>query len=321
MLADIILKVAGMETEFWAETYHPRPSCAGRCIRQLVYRSKGVPPGPWPDRVPVVFDDGNWHAEMTLEWLSKSAFKIHDREMKVHCGTVAGQDVTGSIDALFEDLVGVDRLLEHKSTNHFTFQRHLALIEAGLPFPDDESYMAQVQLYLNSRELREAGIKQAVLLFKNKNTGQYCEFIIDHDPALAESFLKQLEAVEEHVKGDTMPTRPYNRDVDWQCDYCRYAKPCWDGYDEERDEEIHETDDEELSEAADVYADAASINSTSAREKKEAKKRVVHALDRLGLTQAKVPSGLVVKWLKKHRKGYAVKPSDYQELRVTRPKK
>ena len=77
MLAEIIPKIAGMEQNEW--DFKPRPSSAGpeRCIRQMVYHGLGFPSEPLSGRAILVFDDSSWHEELTLDWLRKSAFKIH----------------------------------------------------------------------------------------------------------------------------------------------------------------------------------------------------------------------------------------------------
>ncbi len=319
MLADVILKVAGMEQGFWDEAYRPRPSAAGRCIRALVYKRMGLTPEPWPDRFAVIFDDGNWHEELTVQWLQKSAFTIHSQQLKVHIGTVAGQEVTGEIDGVVEDPVGWQAMWEHKAINHFTFQRYLKRIEDGLGLDLADPYFAQIQLYLHSTEMREAEIDTAVLLIKNKNTGQYCEFIVEYDKGAAINALVKLETVERCARLELVPDRPYNRNVDWQCSYCRYARRCWEGYDGEREEE-RTTEDSQLIGAIGRFDVARREYAIAYRQREDAKAEVVHLLDAAKAQAVRTPDGMRAKWEKKFRKGYTVEPASYFQLTVTRLK-
>ena len=86
MLADLIIKIAGMEAKKEAE-YRPRPSSAGpeRCLRQLVYRAQGITGKPIGNRFIMVLDDSSWHEELTADWIRKSAFQLLDQQKKVVC--------------------------------------------------------------------------------------------------------------------------------------------------------------------------------------------------------------------------------------------
>ena len=99
MLADLIPKLAQLTREK-DQGYRRRPSSSGpeRCERSMVYHGLGVDPEPFPGRTLLIFDDGNWHEELTLDWLRQSAYKIHHEQMTVEtpCGT-------GHIDALISD--------------------------------------------------------------------------------------------------------------------------------------------------------------------------------------------------------------------------
>src|SRR3990167_5232823 len=119
MLAEIIHKIAAAEYAGKKEqTYRPRPSLAGpeRCIRQLVYMAQGKEKKSLGGRAITVMDDSAWHAELTLDWLRKSAYKVHSEEMEIRVG-----DMVGHIDAIVTDIIGGEYVLEHKAIAHFSW--------------------------------------------------------------------------------------------------------------------------------------------------------------------------------------------------------
>lgn len=244
MIADILHKVAG---QFVQErgAFKPRPSLAGpdRCIRQLVYWANGTEPEKMPDRVQITFDDGHWHEELTADWIRKTAYQIHSGQMPVE--TAVGR---GHIDGLLTDLTGVDRLWEHKSINHFGFE----LLKKEPPL----DYLCQVALYLGGLLAEQPDIREAVLLFKNKNTGAYLELVLFYDapkdlltvesafctdgdkveyvgqsfPGLVRGAVEKFAAVQSHVTAKTLPDRPFEFGTAFPCDYCSWQSKCWEGY-------------------------------------------------------------------------------------------
>ena len=102
MLADVIIKVAGMEGKERGE-YYPRPSLSGpeRCIRQMVYWASGIKEDKkMGDRFQMTIDDSSWHETLTGDWLQKTAFKLHSEQMEVE--TPVGK---GHIDGILTDIL------------------------------------------------------------------------------------------------------------------------------------------------------------------------------------------------------------------------
>jgi len=269
MLADLLHKVAAMEQE--EETpYAIRPSLAspetaedpGRCKRALTYWRRGEPPAPWPGRFLLVLDDAAWHEELTADWIHKTAYRLHSQQMPVDiplpkplgterfCGQckqmIPPTLMHGHIDGILTDLLGVDRLYEHKAVNHFGFQEYL---KGHLPL----DYLAQGCLYVKGVKVVDPDLQEGLLLIKNKNTAAYLEYRFTYEPegdlcqvielvgsdgtrrdlhvplpGLVGAALKKFEEVEAHHAAGTLPSRPYPRDS-WQCGYCRFAQTCWAG--------------------------------------------------------------------------------------------
>ena len=255
MLADVLLKVAGMEKKD-EQAYRPRPSSSGpeRCLRQLVYKACGVKAKKMGDRFVVVLNDSSWHEELTADWIRKTAYQLHSQQLVVNCGTTThlGQpfDVVGSIDGIITDLVGVDRLWEHKAINHFTFEK---LLNGHYPM----DYLTQCCLYLVGLQKVNPAIREALLLVKNKNTSAYLEYLLDYDSANDVLWVKHLigsngtfldgpveftgmyrgafdrfARVEAHHVAGTLPDRQYQMD-DWQCDYCPFGDTCYENIEQE----------------------------------------------------------------------------------------
>ena len=270
MLSDAIPKVAAMEQEE-EHPYYPRPSLAsfsspedpGRCVRAMTYHRVGVPPAPWPGRFILVLDDSSWHEELTLDWLAKAAIRTHSRQMAIdyvlpapigtggyclRCRTdIPNTILHGHIDALFTDLAGVDRLLEHKAINRYRFDE---LLKGELPL----DYIIQCCIYLGGLHRIAPDITSGLLLVKCKDTAQYLELLLsyetDSDRCIVHSLiasdgtnriinrtldglvtgaLDKFQRVEAAARANALPPRPYQHDT-WRCQYCRFGQHCWDGY-------------------------------------------------------------------------------------------
>ncbi|MHC4639642.1 MAG: hypothetical protein ACYTBV_19415 [Planctomycetota bacterium] len=251
MIAEIIPALAA-EGQDGRGKFKPRPSMAGpvRCSRSMVYHALEYPPEPFPGRAFLIFDDGIWHEELTLDWLRKSAFRPHSEQMTVNCRPPMDK---GHIDCLVGNALNEDIHIEHKAINHFTFQRFWNS-------EDPIDYLTQTAIYNEAiqRELNPE-CKRSILLIKNKNTAQYLEFLCEYNLELdiltlcsktlstgetqtvnveftnivdnaCDKFNKVLAYAEQKI----LPKRPYEID-DWHCEYCGWAKTCWEGYEKEFD--------------------------------------------------------------------------------------
>jgi hypothetical protein len=252
MLAELIHPLAAMGAQDWP--YRPRPSSAGpnQCVRKLVYHAREFPRTQVHGRFLVVLDDSSWHEELTLNWIEQSAFQLRDRQTEVICGETVFEGETytilGHIDGIVTDLFGIDRLLEHKAIEHFTFQRYA---EGDYPF----DYFAQVCFYLHGITKLNPDINEALLLIKNKNQSAYLEYRLHYDLpndrlnvvevvhsngersfpkqdviGLYQQALARFAQIEQHRADQTLPDRPYEDDSNYHCQYCPYSRLCWEGH-------------------------------------------------------------------------------------------
>jgi CRISPR/Cas system-associated exonuclease Cas4 (RecB family) len=200
MIADIIHKVAGFERK--DAQYRPRPSAAGQeiCAKKLVYHAQGVVGEQPADRMAMVLDDSSWHEELTADWICKSGYALHSRQMPItltnalpfmaghpayHCWEcskreerpvrLAAMDLHGHIDGILTDILDTDYLWEHKALNHFTFERYW-----GGEDPVDYFVQSGV-IYVRGVQVWQPRCRKCCLLIKNKNTAAYLEYLLDYD--------------------------------------------------------------------------------------------------------------------------------------------
>jgi hypothetical protein len=247
LIADILHKIAeeANEDDYF---FSPRPSMAGpeRCIRQTVYYGLEYPKDPLPGRTLHVFNDGTFHEELVLDWLRQSPFQVHSEQMYVDCPPPMKR---GRIDAIITDLLGIDRLLEIKSSNHFSFQRFW---NGELPV----DYLTQMAIYIDAIQRKlNPEIKQCLLLMKNKNTSGYLELLCEYDDSnltvisrtlhtgetekinevfenIVQVACDKFDDILNYIKNKTLPKRQYDIDT-WNCEYCGWGETCWEGYDKE----------------------------------------------------------------------------------------
>lgn len=243
MLAELIPKLAGMDQKRFR--YKPRPSNAGpeRCLRSMVYNALGVEPKPLPGRSILVMDDSSWHEELSIDWINKSAYYVHDQQRGVNCLEIPGSPFLpehtcsdkhddsgkltfkgcgmlvpagwthGHIDGIVREPLsnpkGREHVLEHKAVSHARFES----LETGEDFPDD--YICQTCLYDNAlRKVYGDELGYAILLVKNKNNARYLEYHIYYDPA-NDSALVELYVVE--FNDDGFPVLTPKKTEDYGC--------------------------------------------------------------------------------------------------------
>ncbi|MCK4575686.1 hypothetical protein KAU34_04695, partial [candidate division WOR-3 bacterium] len=291
MIADILHKIAEDEV-IGKEPHHysARPSLAGpeRCIRQLVYWGLEYKRKPLPGRALHIFNDSNFHEELTADWLRKTAYKLHSEQMEVQITDT----MKGHIDGILTDLTGKDILWEHKAINHFTF----GMYEKGKKFPLD--YITQTCLYLKGLQQIQPELTDALLLIKNKNTSQFLEYYLNYGSdtvsilymmnstdnekvkvnfnwvAITQDSFKKFNEINSYIVSKTIPLRQYEQ-TDWQCDYCPYGEICWKGWEEEIEQmESDKVLDEEIETMAHYYLELSMHEKEAKTEKEILKKKI-----------------------------------------------
>ena len=270
MFAELINQIAKESREEFGP-YRPRPSSAGpeKCIRSLTYSALGVPPAPMPGRAVLRMDDSKWHEVLTRDWFARSVYKLHSDQMAIEfpapglnkkeyiCDqcekAVLPECLHGHLDWLALEPLGQDWLVEHKAIDHFRFQQYAA--DKARPLDN----LTQTCCYSKGLQLLQVGLDRINVLFKNKNTAQYLEFLGRYDPDtdtatiteriesygdapairtkidwteknIVENALVKFREVEQFRESKAVPPRPYPFDTEFPCGYCDHAGTCWDGY-------------------------------------------------------------------------------------------
>ena len=211
------------------ESTHISMSSLGHCARQLSYRANGIEGAGLDWRSMMVFDDGHMHHDQLRGLIeaglkkvnSSSCFKLTSQEKEVEYNGVLGH-----IDGMLEhsNLLCVNpdhhsMLLEVKSMNDRGFSELVKTETVGF------EYACQVSGYLAA-----LGLTEALILAKNKNTGEIAEFIYQRDDGMLQKRFdvidKILEAKDaEEVEREYGPNKHGN--LPWQCGYCPYVNLCW----------------------------------------------------------------------------------------------
>ena len=343
MIADILLKVAG-QFQDEEHDYFPRCSLAGpeRCLRQMVFWGLKIERDPLPGRTLHVFNDGNWHAELTLDWIRKSAFSVHSEEMEVKIvpldGVAFDHILTGHIDGIVTDIMGADRLLEHKAINHFTFMRYWNKEELPL------DYLTQCCLYLRGLHVDNPDLKEVLLLVKNKNTAAYLEYLIEYDyhadaafvvnkinsngekvdikesiEHICQEALEKFAKVEECIKTKTLPKRQYDISH-WRCEYCGWIKKCWEGWEAEI-EAMTVTDmlPEEIATMVKYRQEVGGQKGDITKEYDDMTDKIKIALKDKGIKEGKA-GGYMVRLLLKHRVEKVQEAKTWDQLDIRKMK-
>lgn len=285
MLAELIAKNAGQDQD--QRDYYPSPSQIGRCVRALTYHAIGTTPDPFPDRALLVFEDGHWHEELIKDHVRKTVFRLTEwkgTRQRFQIAMIRGVEMTGEIDGLLESPLGEQWVLEIKSINHFGFER---LKDAPL-----DEHRRQVNLYLHGLICAGFEMRKALLLYKNKNTSAMKEFLIEYEEAQALADIALFGQVADWAAARTVPPRPYGPD-DWQCEYCRWKRTCYQNYVEEFQQlSVDVALDEELATTARYYNELGAQIREQEKEREELK-----ALLKGALTQAQAQSGRAGEYL------------------------
>lgn len=182
--------------------YRPRPSMAGpeRCLRQIVYKGRGVEGAPVGSRLAMVLKDGDAHERVSIDVLRHTLLHIHSEQHPIDlvnalpwrahlpgytCSVctptgdtphiIPASTLHGHLDYLGRDLFGDNHLGEHKGVVSHIFKRFWEWEKEPL------DYFTQNVCYF--RGLREEGlvVNTGGLLIKNKDTSAYLEFEFEYD--------------------------------------------------------------------------------------------------------------------------------------------
>lgn len=215
-----------------------RASEVGECETFLCHLRLGHPALPFTGRVRHMLDDGLMHEHDVVDRIRGKGFKVlhsySEGQLLVYCYDKGGLGVIGHPDGILDvephrfDLDYADEHfqpgrrfygLEVTAPNHFAFLR----VERNHLRSEMWRKFVQIQMYLNSEELRSYG-DCLVAVIKNKNTSALYEEGISLDTRVVAETVEKLKSVTDLVSRNQVS--PYRCD-DWRRHYCRYRELCF----------------------------------------------------------------------------------------------
>jgi len=210
------------------------PSTANRaselgheCLRYLVYlRITKAEDLPRHDvHLQAIFNEGALHEDDLMIRFTKARLKPIEQQCELEWREY---QIKGHVDCVFAKN-GMAIPTDTKSMDPNIFRgifpdapRQYLWIEVEEKFqskPWLKKYFAQIQLYMLFKNC-EIGI----FVFKNKSSGALAQVNLELDYDYTESLVKKAEAVNKHVKDETLPDRiPFKNDV---CRRCKFADLC-----------------------------------------------------------------------------------------------
>ncbi len=218
---------------FWDYQKADRPpghigmSALGHCGRQNAYNYHEIEGRPLDWRAKIIFDDGHLHHDQIRKALreglvlNESCYSLVREEEQVMLGVVPGH-VDGVLQhdhIQCQDKDHFSMLLEVKSMNDRGFSELKRTGELSM------EYASQTSAYL-----RATGLQAAVILAKNKNTGEMLRLVYQCDAKLLDARLQVLHSVLASEQPEAV-SREYGPNGDgklpWHCGYCPHTMLCW----------------------------------------------------------------------------------------------
>jgi|GEM_PF-1544094 len=232
---------------------HFWPSEAESCLRQVVYNwldTQKDPPRNYNKFF--IFDDGNLHHQSILEHIKKLKYAKNPADVTLIAAEFPFVDKERNIKGRIDAVLAInDRyyVMEMKSANRDSFIKHK---EDGSA---EESHISQLQTYMYyARDIFKFPIDKGIVLYKCKDTSEFCEFLYDYDESIVKNFFEKIKIIEKFLNDKVLPERQYTL-KDWQCQYCDYQSICWKDYKLELKKKYEKITDEELTQLLSNYID------------------------------------------------------------------
>lgn len=293
--------------------YRPRISQNGRCARASVYdrlgyqEEKEAPDG----RSLSIIEEGHLHEESIIRQLERLNVRITDRQRwieipaKTHTGLIRGR-IDGILH-LTQDLLVLAAaqnasvlpwikpgayLLEAKCISDYAFEY---LGESPLPSHEDQTH-----LYLH--KLLEDGIDAAVIIYKNRESGEWRVYWVQYDADRVIAAFKRYEQVEDYARNGILPARVASDHKQYPCSRCEFQTLCWDGWEEELEIATEGKLSPEMEEKVGRYHELKVTISPLEKEKETLKEEIKVWMRGENLSSAKVKD-LHVELKKREREG------------------
>ena len=184
------------------------------CLRRGVYERTNWQDKELPDgRLQLIFDEGRNQEEIVMRDMAAAGVQLLEQQGAFEW---AKYEITGHLDGvIIEDGKAIP--VEIKSMSPYSFAS-TQTFEDMKKKPWTRSYMAQIQIYMLSKN-----IDKAIFVCKNKSTGELRQIDCVLDYELAEACLKTAEAINGHIKAGTLPDKIVDME---KCKDCPFKTLC-----------------------------------------------------------------------------------------------
>ena len=202
------------------------PTDAFRCKRQILYQLLGIENEDYIISNPQlmnIFQNGNYSHKKFQE-IMKEYYKNVEVEKRLELPIKFEKNgkqfeflLTGYIDLILEKKNKQKAIIELKTHKDW-------LINGRNYLPREKiEHKGQVMLYMYA-----TGIKEAYIVYENKNTNELKEFKIEYNQRVVDSILDDFKEVWFYFKEQKIPEREdkYN-ETKYPCSYCPFKKICY----------------------------------------------------------------------------------------------
>ena len=198
-----------------------RASAIGdQCIRKLVYYRTEWSKQQLPSiALQKIFDEGNHQEEFVKKKLMEAGYIIHEAQRSIIDNLLKKYNVSGHIDFFVTKDEAKPVLCEVKSMSPNIFN-HVHTIFDLDKYPWTKKYYSQIQIYMFASDE-----EHALLILKNKSSGDMKIFDIALDLNHVESLLKKSEEINNCIANETLPKRIENRSICEKCDFQHICLP------------------------------------------------------------------------------------------------
>jgi len=180
-------------------------SDAGKCPRALWFAFKKFPKKEKDPRVIRILENGDYtHMRIMSSLFSMGLVKAVELSLE-------NELIKGRCDGVIV-INNEPYVLEIKSINSFAFKK--------LESPKAE-HLKQLMLYLHYFK-----INKGIFLYENKDSQELKEFVVNYNPDIAESVIKEFRILKHMIENDILPPIPL-RIEEWECRFCDYREECF----------------------------------------------------------------------------------------------
>jgi len=186
------------------------------------YKPGTIPRNKMDGRVYILLESGHVLEDFIVEQYNR-VHKVTSTNQKVMYGTVKEPDgkireLSGEYDLTFIDTeTGEEMLGDSKTSADFAFKMSKPA-SMNPAFPKEE-HIAQLNLYMHSKEFKDKGIKKARIIYYNKNNSDYDVYQFEYSEELALKTLLRFQRIMDMYIAGTPPKQEYYWGAHWKANY------------------------------------------------------------------------------------------------------